>query len=75
MTDLPAQLPDDIYQALPRFGQEAKRVLIMTADRTEDLEFFYPYYRFVEEWCDVDVATPEGGAFRGKAGLGLNRRS
>ncbi len=46
-------------------------ILIMTADKTEDLEFFYPYYRFIEAGFHVDVATPDGGAFKGKQGLGL----
>jgi protease I len=46
-------------------------VLMLTADKAEDLEFFYPYYRLIEEGIRVDVATPSGGAFTGKNGYGL----
>ena len=47
------------------------RVAVLTADRVEDVEFFYPYYRFVEEGYDVDVLTPSGGPLEGYKGLGL----
>ena len=47
------------------------RVAVLTADRVEDVEFFYPYYRFVEEGYDVDVLTPAGGPLEGYKGLGL----
>lgn len=63
-------IPEDILQALPRDGA-TKKILIMTDNKTQDLEFFYPYYRFIEEGYRVDVATPNGGAFKGEYGLGL----
>jgi protease I len=47
------------------------RIAILTADRVEDVEFFYPYYRFVEEGYTVDVITPSGGALTGYKGMGL----
>jgi protease I len=34
------------------------RIAILTGDRVEDVEFFYPYYRFTEAGYDVDVLTP-----------------
>lgn len=46
-------------------------ILIVTGNKVEDLEFFYPYYRFIEAGYRVDVATPEGGAFEAKHGLKL----
>lgn len=61
----------DLYKAQPRKTDHFAKVLILTADKTEDLEFFYPYYRFLEEGLDVTVTTPNGGAFEGKKGLGL----
>lgn len=61
----------DLYKPEPRKTEHFARVLIMTADKTEDLEFFYPYYRFLEEGFTVDIATPKGGAFEGKKGIGL----
>ncbi len=56
---------------IPERLRKNQKVLILTADKTEDTEFFYPYYRLTEEGYDVEVATPKGGAFEGKHGLGL----
>lgn len=61
----------DLYKPSPRKTGHYAKVLILTADKTEDLEVFYPYYRFLEEGFDVEIATPNGGAFEGKEGLGL----
>jgi protease I len=63
----------DIYKAAPTPERLKKniRVAIVTADKTQDLEFFYPYYRLNEEGYDVDVITPKGGAFESKQGMGL----
>ena len=55
----------------PKRIKKEDAILIITADKTQDLEFFYPYYRFIEEGYTVDVATPKGGSFAGKYGLGL----
>ncbi len=64
-------IPNDIYQPQALIRTSEKSVLIVTANKTEDLEFFYPYYRFIEEGYRVDVATPDGGEFKGKHELGL----
>lgn len=63
----------DMFKAAPTPERLKKneRVLILTADDTQDLEFFYPYYRLNEEGYTVDVATPKGGSFKGKMGMGL----
>jgi protease I len=63
----------DTYKAspTPERLKKNKRVAIVTADDTQDLEFFYPYYRLCEEGYDVDVITPKGGEFKGKQGMGL----
>src|SRR6185312_11886690 len=63
----------DIYQPETQNRDAARAILIITADQTEDLEFFYPYYRFLEAGYKVDVATPKGGAFKAKHGLGLQQ--
>lgn len=47
------------------------KIAILTTDQVEDIEFFYPYYRFVEEGYDVDVLTPTGGELTGYKGLRL----
>jgi protease I len=36
----------------------AQKVLIITGDAAEDLEFFYPYQRLLEAGYEVDVAAP-----------------
>ncbi|MGE3622768.1 MAG: DJ-1/PfpI/YhbO family deglycase/protease [Bdellovibrionales bacterium] len=65
-------MPDqDIYRPETGNGEARRAVLIITDNGTEDLEFFYPYYRFIEAGYKVDVATPDGRMFAGKHGLGL----
>lgn len=66
-----AALPEDIFRPETENENALYSVLILTDNKTEDLEFFYPYYRFIEEGFKVDVATPKGGAFKGKHGTGL----
>jgi protease I len=56
---------------IPERLKKHERIIIITGDKNQDLEFFYPYYRLTEEGYDVDVATPDGGAFEGKHGMGL----
>ncbi len=34
------------------------RAIILTADKFEDLEVIYPYYRLLEEGVKVDIAAP-----------------
>jgi len=63
--------PDDTYAASEHVETKNKSILILTANDTQDLEFFYPYYRFIEAGYHVDVATPDGGEFKGKMGMGL----
>ena len=62
---------DTYFPETQNRSKTALGILILTADKVEDLEFFYPYYRFIEAGYRVDVATPKGGSFKGKQGLGL----
>ncbi|MDE1152172.1 MAG: DJ-1/PfpI/YhbO family deglycase/protease [Micavibrio sp.] len=64
------KIPDDIFAPTHSEGPGAKSALIITADKVEDLEFFYPFYRLTEEGYRVDIATPDG-KFKGKNGYGL----
>jgi len=68
-----AEPAKDVYRSDHQNETAPRAILILTADKTEDLEFFYPYYRFLEAGFRVDVATPEGGEFKGKQGLGLKQ--
>jgi protease I len=63
----------DTFKAAPTPERLKKnvRVAILTSDKTQDLEFFYPYYRLNEEGYDVDIFTLDGGKFEGKQGMGL----
>jgi len=65
-----AEIPDDILTPESLAEPGAKTALIITADKVEDLEFFYPFYRLTEEGFQVDVATPDGN-FKGKMGYKL----
>jgi len=68
-----SKIPEDTYVASMQPGSKGQSILILTANNTQDLEFFYPYYRFIEAGYTVDVATPKGGEFKGKMGMGLKQ--
>ena len=44
------------------------KALILTADKFEDMEFFFPYFRLLEEGLEVDVAAPKKGHIEGEHG-------
>jgi protease I len=44
------------------------RALMLTADGVEDLEFYYPFYRLLEDGIKVDVAGTTKGTVTGKHG-------
>lgn len=69
-TTIDPQTPDN-RAAIRADRAPLGRVAVLTADRVEDVEFFYPYYRFVEEGYEVDVLTPSGEAVTGYKGLSL----
>lgn len=45
-----------------------KKALIISADGFEDTELFVPYYRLLEEWIVVDIASLNKGKIKGKKG-------
>jgi protease I len=47
------------------------KALILTANKFEDLEFFFPYFRLLEEGIEVDVAAPKKGHIEGENGYGF----
>ncbi len=47
------------------------KVIILTADKFEDFELFFPYFRLIEEGFDVDVAAPKKGHLEGEHGYAL----
>ena len=57
--------------SIPERLRKNKKIALLVEDKVEDLEFFYPYYRFSEAGYDVDVISIKGGSFEGKNGLGL----
>ena len=44
------------------------KALILTANKFEDMEFFFPYFRLLEEGLEVDVAAPKKGHIEGEHG-------
>jgi protease I len=50
-------------------GKTSKlRAIILTANRFEDMELFYPYFRLLEEGIQVDVAAPRKQKLTGEHG-------
>lgn len=47
------------------------RALVLTADKFEDMELFFPYFRLLEEGLEVDIVAPEKGHIEGEHGYGL----
>ncbi len=50
---------------------KVRKALILTADKFEDMELFFPYFRLLEEEIEVDIAAPEKGHIEGEHGYGL----
>jgi protease I len=47
------------------------KALIITADKFEDMELFFQYFRLLEEGVEVDVAAPKKGQIEGEHGYGF----
>jgi archaeal arginyl aminopeptidase len=47
------------------------KAIILTADKFEDMELFFPYFRLLEEGVAVDIAAPMKGSITGEHGYGL----
>ncbi len=47
------------------------KALILTADRFEDMELFFPYFRLLEEGVNVEIAAPKKGHIEGEHGYDL----
>jgi protease I len=47
------------------------RAVILTADKFEDMELFFPYFRLLEEGVEVDIAAPQAGVIHGEHGYSV----
>ena len=47
------------------------KVVILTADKFEDMELFFPWFRLLEEGIKVDIAGPKKGEIHGENGYGI----
>lgn len=45
---------------------EIPRAIILTADKFEDLEVLYPYFRLLEEGIRADISAPNKGQILGE---------
>jgi len=61
-------LKQDIITASKQNEGAKAAILIISADTFNELEFFYPYYRFTEAGFRVDVGSPDGGEIKGANG-------
>lgn len=50
---------------------KSKKVIILTADKFEDMELFVPMFRLMEAGCHVDVAAPKKEEISGENGYSL----
>ncbi|MGZ4850975.1 MAG: DJ-1/PfpI family protein [Candidatus Bathyarchaeia archaeon] len=50
---------------------KTSKALILTADKFEDLELFFPFFRLLEEGLEVDVTAPKKGHIEGEHGYGF----
>lgn len=48
-----------------------KKAIILTADKFEDMELFFPLFRLLEEGWDVKIAAPKKEAINGENGYTL----
>ena len=48
-----------------------KRAVVLTADKFEDMELFFPLFRLIEAGWQVDVAAPSKKEISGEHGYGL----
>ncbi|MBI3397599.1 DJ-1/PfpI/YhbO family deglycase/protease [Candidatus Woesebacteria bacterium] len=48
-----------------------KKVIVLTADKFEDMEVFFPTFRLIEEGWQVDIAAPKKVELRGENGYEL----
>ena len=61
----------DIMRSSKQADAGAPSILIISDDKFNDLELFYPYYRFSEAGCRVVLATPAGESIKGDHGFEL----
>lgn len=52
--------------------EQLKKAVILTADRFEDMEFFFPLFRLLEMGWEVDVAAPNMKEISGEHGYTFN---
>lgn len=52
-------------------NNKPQKALILTADKFEDMEVFFPYYRLLEEGWEVTIAAPTLEEIHGKHGYSL----
>ncbi|WXG46961.1 MAG: type 1 glutamine amidotransferase domain-containing protein [Candidatus Atabeyarchaeum deiterrae] len=57
---------------MPKESSKEIRAVILTADKFEDMELFFPYFRLIEEGVGVDIAAPTKGEIEGENGYRLN---
>lgn len=73
MADAATDRPADNRAAVPPAVPSKGRIALLTADVVEDVEFFYPYYRFTEAGYEVEVITPSGGELTAARGMKLQQ--
>lgn len=60
-----------VKRVVPSTEKNSLKAIILTADRFEDMELFFPYFRLLEEGIEVDIAAPTKGNIQGENGYDL----
>ena len=47
------------------------KAVILTANKFEDMELFFPYFRLLEEGVEADIVAPRKGHIEGEHGYGF----
>ncbi len=51
--------------------KKQRKAVVLTADKFEDMEVFFPVFRLLEEGWQVDIAAPKVEELHGENGYGL----
>jgi protease I len=65
------QLVADEKARMSRNGKSKFKAVVLTADKFEDMEVFFPVFRLLEHGWQVDIAAPDMGQITGEHGYVL----
>ncbi len=61
-------MDENIYGVIPQNDKAARKAVVLSSDKFEDMELYVPVFRLVEEGFKVDIAAPKKGKITGESG-------